>query len=98
MDKSLGYKEYINECLKYIGTLDKNKYGFKLRRWSEDVPYWCIFFYEKRKEEISMIISYYPVDKDEATDMISLLNALVDSGVYTKITGRYFVGINDDSY
>lgn len=96
--QSTDYVYYIEECLKNIEGQDKSKYGFKLRRWSEDTPYWCIFFYERGRNGINQIISTHALDKSEVCDFTLLLNTLVDSGVYTKVTGRYFLGLNTDVY
>ena len=92
------YIYYIEECVKSIEGQDKNNYGFKLRRWQKDTPYWCIFFYQKGQEGINQILSFHALDKSEVKDFTLLLDALVESGIYTKVTGRYFVGEERDIY
>jgi len=92
------YIDYINECIESIKDQDKNDYGFKLRRWSEDTPYWCIFFYERGKNGINQILSFHALDKSEVCDFTLLLDALVDSGVYTRVTKYYFTGNECSAY
>lgn len=89
------YEEFIEKCIKSIEGQDKDNYIFKIKRWSADMPFWCIFFCDRSNPEISVIKEQCGLALMETTKMPDLLSALADSGVFTKVSKRYFLRMDE---
>lgn len=90
------YESFIKKCLQDIEGLEKKDYIFKIKRWSINMPFWCIFFCERSNPNVSIIKEHYCLAIKDNTKMTDLLCALADSGVFTKVSERCFLKMEED--
>lgn len=91
------YEDFIQKCLQDIEGLDKRNYIFKIKRWSKEMPFWCIFFCERSNPDVSVIKEHYCLALRDTFKMTFLLSALADSGVFTKVSQRYYLKMEEAS-